>query len=597
GLVERFDSTFGTATVLMPLGGRYQATPATGMVAKLPVLGGDTTTATAMSFGYHPQLAKWSPFHGGMYAVVMAVANLVALGGDYRQVRLTLQEYFEKLGQESTRWGKPFSALLGAFFAQKQFQVAAIGGKDSMSGTFMDLHVPPTLVAFAVAVVDSARVISPEFKQAGSQVVLVPAGRDAAELPDFAGLTRNFARVTALIKDGKVLAAQTVQAGGLGAALSKMCFGNRLGVEVTSGEGIDWFSPDFGSLVLEVPAGLDLAALFGEAAYRLLGHTRETPVIAVPGMELPVTEAQAAWEQPLEKIFPTRMAVPDAPPVKVAFTGRNSRRPVVKIARPRVLLPVFPGTNCEYDTSRAFTEAGGLVDTLVIRNLTAADVEESISELVRRIKQAQIIMLPGGFSAGDEPDGSGKFIAAMFRNPYVKEAVSAFLQQRDGLMLGICNGFQALIKLGLIPYGEIREITPEYPTLTFNQIGRHVSCLVRTKVVSTLSPWFSNVEPGMVHTIAVSHGEGRFVASDAVIARLVENGQIATQYVDAHNEPTYDARCNPIGSLHAVEGVTSPDGRILGKMGHSERSGRYVAVNVPGNKEQPVFAAGINYFR
>lgn len=597
GLVERFDSTIGAATVLMPFGGKYQLTPAEGMVAKLPVLDGDTTTATIMCYGYNPKLAKWSPFHGGIYAVVEAVTKVVALGGDYRKTRLTLQEYFEKLGQDPQKWGKPFSALLGAFFAQKTLGVPAIGGKDSMSGTFMDLHVPPTLVAFAVNVADARTVVSQEFKGPGSQVVLVKLTRDKDELPEWTQMKRNFTKIQELSQSGCVLASRTVRIGGLAAAISEMAFGNRIGMKFT--EEIDktsLFTPDYGSIVLEIKQEVELNQVCGDANFELLGYTQEKPVIAVNGCEIGLDEAVAVWEKPLEKVFPAKTEA-ISQPQRICFDGRNNHKPAVKAARPRVFIPVFPGTNCEYDSAKAFERAGGLVQTMVVRNLSTADVEESIEELVKRIDTAQIVMLPGGFSAGDEPDGSGKFIAAMFRNPRVKEAVTRLLQQRDGLMLGICNGFQALIKLGLVPYGEIVDLTPDSPTLTFNKIGRHISCMVQTKVVSNLSPWFSGVELGAVHTVAVSHGEGRFVAPKSIIEELIRNGQVATQYIDLEGNPSNDIIYTPNGSFEAIEGITGPDGRVLGKMGHSERTGPHVAVNVPGDKYQPIFEGGINYFK
>ncbi|ADG81689.1 phosphoribosylformylglycinamidine synthase [Thermincola potens] len=597
GLVERFDSTIGAGTVLMPFGGKYQATPAEGMVAKIPVLAGDTTTGTVMTFGYNPQLAKWSPFHGALYAVLEAVAKVVAIGGDYKKIRLTLQEYFEKLGKDAARWGKPFSALLGAFYAQKRFGIPAIGGKDSMSGTFKDLHVPPTLVAFAAGVVKVDKVVSPEFKKAGSKVVLVPAARDAKEMPDFDRLAANFSRVYELIQSGKVLAAHSVRMGGLAAAVSKMAFGNRIGMVFTAKmEPADLFTPDYGSIVLELDEKINLEEVFGSVHYKVLGYTSEKAVLQVNGVEIGLAEAIAEWEKPLEKIFPTRTDAISEKPKTAWFTGRNTGKPAIPMARPRIFIPVFPGTNCEYDSARAFEKAGGIVETLVIRNLTPVEIEQSIEAMVKAIDNSQIIMIPGGFSAGDEPDGSGKFIAAIFRNSRVKEAVMKLLKQRDGLMLGICNGFQALIKLGLVPYGEIRDISEDCPTLTFNTIGRHVSCLVRTKVTSTLSPWFNNVNVGDVHTIAVSHGEGRFVGREEEIEQLMRNGQVATQYVDLEGKPTYDIAFNPNGSMHAIEGITSPDGRVLGKMGHSERISSNVYKNVPGEKDQKLFEAGVRYF-
>ncbi|HWQ41174.1 MAG TPA: phosphoribosylformylglycinamidine synthase [Desulfosporosinus sp.] len=597
GLTERFDGSIGMSSVLMPLGGKYQATPAEGMVATLPVLSGETSTATMMTFGYNPQLAKWSPFHGALYAVVDAVTKIVALGGDYRNVRLTLQEYFERLGTDPEKWGKPFSALLGAFYAQKKLGIPAIGGKDSMSGTFMDLHVPPTLVAFAVNVTRADKVVSQEFKKVGSQVVLVSAGRDKYEVLDFEHLCKNYLKITELINSGTVLASHTVKMGGLAATLSKMSFGNRIGMAFTGQMDIlDLFSPDYGSIVLEIGETVNLAEVFGEVGYQLLGHTQEKLAISVNGVAVELDGALQAWEKPLEKIFPTQTEKV-AGPLVLSYNLRNTQKPSTKVAKPRIFIPVFPGTNCEYDSAKAFEKAGGLVETLVIRNLTAADVELSIQEMAKKIKNAQIVMLPGGFSAGDEPDGSGKFIATMFRNPRIKEAVLELIKQRDGLMLGICNGFQALIKLGLVPSGEIMDLTEDSPTLTYNKIGRHVSCMIQTKVVSTLSPWFSGVELDEVHTVPISHGEGRFVANNKVIQKLIANGQIATQYVDLAGHPSNDILYTPNGSYEAIEGITSPDGRILGKMAHSERTGRGVAINIPGNKYQPIFAGGVNYFR
>jgi len=597
GLVERFDSSIGMSSVLMPLGGKYQTTPSEGMVAKLPVLSGETNTATMMTYGYNPELAIWSPFHGALYAVVDAVTKIVALGGDYRKVRLTLQEYFERLGADPEKWGKPFSALLGAFYAQKKLGIPAIGGKDSMSGTFMDLNVPPTLVAFAVNVTSADQVISQEFKSIGSQVVLVSTDRNEHEVPNFEQLMENYQKITELIHSGKVLATHTVRMGGLAAAISKMSFGNRIGIAFNDQTEIkSLFVANYGSIILEIRESVNLEDVFGEVKYQLLGLTQETPVITVKGVNIELDLALQTWEKPLEKIFPTQTEKV-ADPVVLSYALRNTQRPSMKVARPRIFIPVFPGTNCEYDSAKAFEKAGGLVETMVIRNLNAADVEQSIQEIVQKIGQSQIVMLPGGFSAGDEPDGSGKFIATMFRNPRIKEAVLELIKQRDGLMLGICNGFQALIKLGLVPYGEIMDLTEDSPTLTYNKIGRHVSCMVQTKVVSTLSPWFSGVELGEVHTVPISHGEGRFVASHEVIQTLMTKGQIATQYVDLHGNPSNDIIYTPNGSYEAIEGITSPDGRVLGKMAHSERTGKSVAINVPGNQYQPIFTGGVNYFR
>jgi phosphoribosylformylglycinamidine synthase len=604
GLVERFDSTVGAGTVLLPLGGKFQDTPAEGMAAKIPVLKGETTAATVMAFGYNPLLSKWSPFHGALYAVVEAAAKVVALGGDYKKIRLTLQEYFEKLGEDPTRWGKPFSALLGAFYAQKGLQIPAVGGKDSMSGTFMDLDVPPTLVAFAVNVADAGQIISQEFKKPGSKVVLIPTLRDENELPDFVGMQKNFIRVNELIRSGQVLASRTVRMGGLAAAISEMSFGNRIGMLFNSPvQPESLFIPDYGSLILEMEQKTDLDTVLAGLEYRLLGYTQEKEAIELNNTVIPITEALAIWKEPLEKIFPTKTEenMPGPKYTKHEYNSpekrkRNILKSRLSVTKPRILIPVFPGTNCEYDSARAFQRAGGIVDTMVIGNLTPAEAKQSVTELVNRIAGAQIIMFPGGFSGGDEPEGSGKFIAVMFRNPFIKEAVQKFLHEKDGLILGICNGFQALIKLGLVPYGEIRDLTEESPTLTFNSIGRHVSRMVRTRVVSTLSPWFANLELGAIHTLPVSHGEGRFVANDITIAELFGKGQVAAQYVDLEGNPSNGIDFNPNGSYEAVEAITSPDGRILGKMAHSERIGPHVGINVPGEKDQRLFEAGVSYF-
>ncbi|WP_371365589.1 Phosphoribosylformylglycinamidine synthase [Sporomusa rhizae] len=597
GLVERFDSSIGAATVLMPFGGKHQDTPVEGMVAKLPVLSGETTTGTIMTYGFNPALSSWSPFHGAVYAVVEAAAKVAALGGNFRAIRLTLQEYFEKLSQSSEKWGKPFSALLGAFYAQEQLGIPAIGGKDSMSGSFNELNVPPTLVAFAVTPVDVRKVVSPEFKQPGSQVILLTVRRGQDELPDFTALTKAYDTVYQLVQAGRVLAAQAVRLGGIAEAVSKMAFGNRIGIKLTAKQ-TDLFTPDYGSIVLELPADLQAEVILKELDYQILGQTIPQQVIAVNDTEITLAEALAAWQEPLEEVFPAHPDLVAGKPESFPYYNkRNNCRPTVSVAKPRVLIPVFPGTNCEYDTVKAFEQAGAIAETLVIRNLTSSHIEESIAVLSQKIAASQIVMLPGGFSAGDEPDGSGKFIATMFRNPRIKEAVTELLQRRDGLMLGICNGFQALIKLGLVPYGEIRDLTDSSPTLTFNKIGRHISCMVSTKIISTLSPWLNYVESGEVFSIPASHGEGRFYATAEEIERLAANGQIATQYVDFDGRPTYDVRFNPNGSFHAIEAITSPDGRVLGKMGHSERNGSNVAANIPGNKDQRLFSAGVKYFK
>ncbi|HHW00018.1 MAG TPA: phosphoribosylformylglycinamidine synthase [Clostridiaceae bacterium] len=603
GLVEMFDSTIGAGTVLMPFGGKYQLSPAEGMAAKIPVMHGDTKTGTIMSFGYNPDIAKWSPFHGAVYAIVEALAKIAAMGGDYAKARLTLQEYFEKLGQNPVKWGKPFSALLGAYYTQIMTGIPAIGGKDSMSGTFENMNVPPTLVAFAVDTINVETVVSTEFKKAGSRVVLIPLKRDNNMLPDFDKLHKNFTLVHSLAKSGKILAASTVKTGGIAEAVSKMCFGNGIGFEFSdtftgTRDVSKLFVPDYGSIIIEIDNDEDFESIFGDVEYIILGNTCEQQAITIGNTKIDLDEAVKRWQQPLEEIFPTKTEEVQHSPVQHSYSGGQikTHRPSVKIAKPRIFMPVFPGTNCEYDTAKAFERAGGIVDTLIVRNLTAKDIEQTIELMVKKIDNSQIIMIPGGFSGGDEPDGSGKFIATAFRNPYVKDAVMRLLKQRDGLMLGICNGFQALIKLGLVPYGEIRDLKEDSPTLTFNTIGRHVSCMVRTKVVSTLSPWLWKVKTGDIHSIAVSHGEGRFVASREDIEAMARNGQIATQYVDLEGNATYDIRFNPNGSVDAIEGITSPDGRILGKMGHSERIGSNVAKNIPGEKDQKIFEAGVEYF-
>jgi phosphoribosylformylglycinamidine synthase len=603
GLVECFDSSIGAGTVLMPFGGKYQATPAIGMAAKLPVESGDTSTGTLMTFGYNSQIAKWSPFHGALYAVIEAVSKIVAMGSNYQNIRLTLQEYFEKLGKDSKKWGKPFSALLGAHYAQMQLGIPAIGGKDSMSGTFKELDVPPTLVAFAVNTVDVRKVISPEFKEVNSQVVLIPIERDSYELPDFQSLGATYTAITQLIHTGKILAAYPVRGGGVAEAISKMSFGNRIGFSIDNELNLVenskvLFSPDYGSLVVEVPMDVDIQAAFTHIPYKLLGSTQAKETIEIGDITISLQEAQQAWEAPLEKVFPTKTdAVEMDAPQFLAYNRRGQAKPKVTVSKPRVFIPVFPGTNCEYDTKKRFELAGAQTEIFIIKNFNETAIEESIKEMAEKIKQSQIIMLPGGFSAGDEPDGAGKFIATFFRNPWIQEAVMDLLKNRDGLMLGICNGFQALIKLGLLPYGEIREIHKNQPTLTFNNIGRHMSGMVQTKVASVLSPWFSNVQVGDIHQIAISHGEGRFIANEAEMNQMIENGQIATQYVDYTGQPSLDIRFNPNSSHYAVEGITSPDGRILGKMGHSERIGNNLYINIPGDSDQLLFESGVNYFK
>ena len=598
GLAERFDSTIGGNTVLMPFGGRRQLTPAEGMVAKLPVEGAETTTATAMTFGLNPALTEWSPFHGALYAVVEAAAKMVALGGRADKIRLTFQEYFESLGKDEEKWGKPFAALLGALWAQHELEIPAIGGKDSMSGTFEDIHVPPTLAAFAVTTLKATDAVSPEFKYPGNKVYLVPAVKDEQDLPDFAKLRKNWSLVTELIEKHRVFAAQSIGVGGIAAAVSKMVLGNGVGFKFTQPMKKErLFVPDYGALLLEVPESETLDERLKNAGFQLIGETTAGPSVVCDDTVIMLADIETAYTKPLEKIFPTQVKQYSKDrAIDMTYRQGNVIKNQIKIAKPKVFIPVFPGTNCEYDSARAWQRAGAETETLVVRNLTPSAVEESVEAIVKGIKAANIIMLPGGFSGGDEPDGSGKFIAAMFRNPRIKEEVHKLLFKRDGLMLGICNGFQALIKLGLVPYGEIRDLVDSSPTLTYNNIGRHVSCMVKTKVVSNQSPWFNNVEVGDIHTIAVSHGEGRFVADKEILARMRVRGQIATQYVDDNENPSLYIPFNPNGSVSAVEGITSPDGRVLGKMGHSERIGKNVACNVPGEKDQQLFEAGVAYY-
>lgn len=597
GLAERFDSSIGAGTVLMPFGGKYQLTPTEAMVAKIPLEKGDTTTGTMMSYGYNPYLTSWSPFHGAVYAIVESVAKIVATGGDYSKIRFTFQEYFKRLNKDAKRWGEPFSALLGAYYAQDQLELPSIGGKDSMSGTFHDIDVPPTLVSFAVDVVDIRKVISPEFKKYESQVVCVPLGRDAYELPDFDGLKANYSRIHQLIGEGKILSAHTVGIGGISEAVSKMAFGNRIGIHLNQAiVEKNFFAADYGSILLEVEMGLDVAELLKGIPYFEVGVTKKEAIISYGATLMDVESIQKNWTARLESVFPTASIAETTETSNVLYTAKNILICKNKISKPKVFIPVFPGTNCEYDSKKAFEEAGAEVTTMVFKNLKPGHVKETVQRMAQLIKASNIVMIPGGFSAGDEPEGSGKFIATAFRNAQIKEAISELLHQRDGLMIGICNGFQALIKLGLVPYGDIVDIEEQAPTLTYNTIGRHISCIARTKVMSNKSPWLANVGVGDVFSIPVSHGEGRFLASKEVVEKLFENGQIATTYVDDNNLPSMGIEFNPNGSVYAIEGITSPDGRILGKMGHSERIGTHVLKNILGEKDQKVFKSGVEYF-
>ena len=588
GLSERFDSTIGAATVLMPFGGAYQLTPQNAMVAKLPV-DGETSTCSGMAWGFNPFLMSADQYKGAQMAVIESVTKLVASGFRYEDAYLTFQEYFERLGTAPERWGKPLAALLGALDAQMGLGIASIGGKDSMSGSFEKLDVPPTLVSFATAIGKANKVVSTEFKKPESTVVLIrPIIDPETGCPNFFSLKANYKMVEDMVEEGMVASACSVGYGGIAEALFKMGLGNHIGFKMRADKTThEMFQPMYGSIVLEMvsdsPAG------------EILGETTKEYVFEACGEKLDMAQLQEIWEGKLEPVYPYRKAGPTVEKINGKLTAPAA--PKIGVAKPKVIIPVFPGTNCEYDTAKAFARAGADPEILVIRNLTPADVAESCKALVKAIDNSQIVMLPGGFSGGDEPDGSAKFIASFFRNPEVTEAVRRLLQQRDGLMLGICNGFQALIKLGLVPYGDIRPITAYDPTLTFNTIGRHQSMLVRTRIASTGSPWLSKCEVGEQFTVAISHGEGRFVAPQEVLDTLMKNGQIATQYVDIEGNPTMDQRYNPNGSVLAIEGITSPDGRVFGKMGHSERSGEYLYKNVTGDKYQPIFEGGVDYFK
>lgn len=597
GLVEKFDNTIGSNTVLLPFGGKYQRTPIQGMVAKIPVLDGKTTTSSIMTFGYNPKIGKWSPFHGALYAVVESICKLVAVGGDYKTTRLTFQEYFEKLGKDKTKWGKPFSALLGAYYAQKEFEIPAIGGKDSMSGTFEHINVPPTLVSFAVDTVDAEYVVSQEFKKAGSVLVVIKTPTLESGIPDFDILKKNLDKIRELTQTKKVLASYALGYGGLGEAIAKMAFGNKIGFEVAKDVDADkLFDPAYGNIALEMDKA-DLALLEG-LDYKVAGKTIEGQYIDVDGYKVCLGKIYKAYESTLEPIFPTKAVEPTGEVKNINFIVNEHQKSSLSIAQPKVFIPAFPGTNCEYDSARAFEDAGAKASIKVFRNLNYANIEDSIETMVKEIESSQIVMIPGGFSAGDEPDGSAKFIATVFRNPRIAEAVNDLLTNRDGLMLGICNGFQALIKLGLVPYGEIKAVTSEdAPTITYNNIGRHQAKVVTTRIASNKSPWLAGTQVGDLHSISISHGEGKFVANKETFDQLVANGQIATQYVDLDGNATYDIDYNPNGSFYAVEGITSADGRILGKMGHSERIGKYTLKNIHGEKDQKIFESGVNYFK
>ncbi|WP_101474718.1 phosphoribosylformylglycinamidine synthase [Fusobacterium sp.] len=589
GLMERFDSTIGGTTVLMPFGGKYQMTPTELSVQKIPLLKGETNTASAISWGFNPEISSWSQFHGGVYAVVESLAKIVAAGGDYKNIKLSFQEYFQKLGKNPCNWGKPFSALLGTIKMQMGFSIPAIGGKDSMSGTFNEIHVPPTLISFAVAPVKANIIISPEFKKSKNKVYIIKHHRLDNYMPNVDELKENFEYIHENIKNGNIVSAMTVKCGGIAEALSKMSFGNRIGVKLEKTIS-SLFEKDYGSILVESTQELNYKnALF-------LGETIDDYKITSDDFIVDMEKAENIWLGKLNSIFPYTIKDKKENYIWTPYEKKEILVCKNKVAKPKVLIPAFPGTNCEYDAARVFEKAGGESNILVFRNITKDFINDSINRFVKELENSQILMLPGGFSSGDEPDGSGKFIATVLTNPYIAEAISKFLE-KDGLILGICNGFQALIKSGLLPYGEIGKITENSPTLTFNKIGRHVSQMVTTKVVSNKSPWLHGIEVGSEFEIPVSHGEGRFFANDDVIKTLFTNGQVATQYVDMKGNPTNEFPFNPNGSSYAIEGITSLDGKIFGKMGHSERYGKDIFKNIGGNKNQKIFENGIKYFK
>ncbi|MDD3173233.1 MAG: phosphoribosylformylglycinamidine synthase [Herbinix sp.] len=607
GLVEMFDSSIGAGTVTMPYGGKYQLSPIQTMTAKLPVLNGVCDTVTMMSYGFDPYLSSWSPFHGSVYAVISSVAKIVAAGGDHTKIRFTFQEFFRRLGNDPKRWGEPVVALLGAYDAQVKLGLPSIGGKDSMSGTFNDIDIPPTLVSFAVDIAKSGDVVTTELKKAGNVLVKFDIKKDAYDLPNYEQTIDIYTKITKFMRKGEIVSAFAVGFGGIAEAVSKMAFGNKLGVELNSQlTEKELFLPAYGCVIAEMTKeAADSLKNYGFALdeFSVIGTVTEAAEFVYGEVTVTLEEALSSWMGTLEKVYPTRSkALEDNSDskkelqtklydAKTIYVAKN------KVAKPKVFIPVFFGTNCEYDTLKAFKNAGAEIETIVFKNLTENNIRESVGAFAEGIKGAQILMFPGGFSAGDEPDGSGKFIATAFRNEKIKEAVNDLLKKRDGLALGICNGFQALIKLGLVPYGEITPQKEDSPTLATNNIGRHISKSVYTKVVTNKSPWLMKAELGGVYSIPASHGEGRFVASEEWIKKLFENGQVATQYVDLSGNPTMDEDFNPNGSYYAIEGITSPDGRVLGKMTHSERRGDSVAINISGNQNQSIFESGVSYFK
>ncbi|XZN43512.1 phosphoribosylformylglycinamidine synthase [Clostridium perfringens] len=614
GLIERFDSTIGGGTVLMPLGGKYQLTPAEGMAAKIPVLGGESKDASLMTYGFNPYLGVWSPFHMAFYSVIESVTKIAAMGGDYKKVRLTFQEYFEKLLRDEEKWSKPFAALLGAYKAQMDLGLPAIGGKDSMSGSFGELNVPPTLVSFAVGLEKASKIISPEFKNIGSTLVLMKGEKLEDGTLEMEGFKNNLEKLYKLIGEEKVISAYSLKFGGVSEGITKMSLGNRIGVTLNNISKEELFGFNYGSLILEVKEGVNLEDEFKGTNYKVIGSTIKDGVIKCEeyDFEVSLKELEKAYEEKLEDVFKSKiedkegcvsdLISNDKDGASILDNGQvhieeKLKSKITRVEKPRVVIPVFPGTNCEYDCRRAFEKEGAEVHEVIIRNLNKEALIDSINMLKKEIDKSQIIMLPGGFSAGDEPDGSAKFIATIFRNPKIKDSVMNLLNKRDGLILGICNGFQALIKLGLLPYGKIIDIEEDMATLTYNNINRHMSSIVRTKITSKKSPWFNEVSLGEIHSIPISHGEGRFVASEDLLKELVENDQIATQYVDLEGNMAMNMPYNPNGSSLAIEGITSRDGRILGKMGHSERIGENLYKNIPGEFDQKLFKSGVDYFR
>ena len=596
GLVEMFDGSIGAGSVFMPHGGKYQMTETQAMVAKLPVLTGKCDTVTMMSFGFDPYLSSWSPYHGAVYSVLESVAKIVANGGDYRKIRLTFQEYFRRMTEDPSRWSQPFAALLGAYNVQLGLGLPSIGGKDSMSGTFQDIDVPPTLVSFAVDVAKEKDIITPELKTAGNKLVWMRIEKDTYDLPVYAQVMEQYEKFHGDIQKGNIVSAYTLDRHGIASSISKMAFGNGMGVNLyESLDAEDLFAPGYGDIIAEVPADkVDNLSI----NFQVIGEVTAETAITFGDVVISLEEAVQTWKAPLEKVFATVAGQDEPTPVEEKlYKTDNIYVCKNKVAKPTVFIPVFPGTNCEYDSRKAFERAGANVITKVFKNMDANDIRDSVAEFEKAIAQSQIIMFPGGFSAGDEPDGSAKFFATAFQNAKLKEAVEKLLHERDGLALGICNGFQALIKLGLVPYGEICGQTPESPTLTYNTIGRHISKMVYTKVVTNKSPWLQQAQLGGVYTNPASHGEGRFVASDAVLEQLFANGQVATQYCDINGVITMDEEWNPNGSYRAIEGITSPDGRVLGKMAHSERRGDSVAINIYGEQDLKIFESGVQYFK